>query len=1320
MPQLRIAKVEPLEPAEDAAPPRPLAILRSEPAPPERPWSAPTWVQRQQQEDLTAAIAEHQGAKPAETDAPPMSRLLVPTALRVAPTIAGAVAGSLAGPVGTAAGGAAGAGLGELAAQKYEGRDPNYFQAAVQAVLGAVPIAGRVGSTVLPAVVKRGAQGAALGGVGAGATEFAETGEMPSASTIATGAGFGAVLGGSLAPVEARAMARLARAKAPVSVTAPGLEKMSALSAAQNEALTAAPTWKSNVAEGASKLRERFTTQFAAVEDFIRSAGLDPIDTPAAINPVKAIDLAHGGTPGKIERMADLYKGVHAEAKELGVEAALQDYLNLNALEAGVETLENKARRGALPRRAQPKQMKLPGLPELQAQWAQQDLGLEDLSASWQRSRLPDYPDLPARPGTPEAASARPARQLSLADEVMPPGQGELGLDPAQMAATEAAQGRPALGDGLTARLRDRVPGGSLTGTQGRLFGSGEPTQLTLPGSGRRQPDPRQPWPAGSGNPRVAPDVAEATAREALDATRGRTSQIPLGEATPPYEGQGALPDVDANVANLADQAAVNQDVAARLARAEATGARVSDPVQSPLYLHEKSLPMGLQPSDLRDARRAWAAVDPEVRTKVEALAQRVFALNEEVLDRAHAAGLIRDEVYRDLKGRAATAVETGRAGYAPLTRIMDEVEEGYRRVGLNMPTQHVLYDLKGSERMTVHPLVSSLQKAAIATQEIEKNLALKTLVTLPEALPNNAFIRANIRRMEPGGKVPEGFGVVSLFEKGERVDYAVPAVLADSLKALDGPTTRVLGETVLRAVGNVFRSGTTVANLAFSIPNVLRDIRELQRLETRLSESRIGEMVRKEIPYLPVAKQWAESWLDVVKQSPRYLAYLDSGAAFSTFQKSMLDPRSLLNIVPKDSIPQIAGRVVKSPLTFAKWFNNSLEEATKLTAFTRQLDTGVSTADAAWAARRFGGSPDFARRGRWISPLNTVFPFLNAQIQGMARIVPYVKRHPESAVFALAALTAKQALVQQYNNSFVDPDGTRSWDRITDVEKQHNHVLFVPGTFTGEGGIERQNYIKIPVSHAENLFRAPIQAALDPTTRGVAPVVGAVAQQMPLSPDVDLSSKEAAVQSAADSVVSSLNPAVRVPAEQMMNRDTFRGVPLIPRRMENVTPAQQFTDTTSPAAVAFGQATGTSPLRIQHATRGFLGGVGEQALSVGDAIANPSEALARPPIVTPIARRFWGGYDPRVDQEARTWNDAFYQAYHASNVATATVAALRKRGDQRELAKFLQNPSNLAAYNRAKGLQRYAAAISKARQQQDVAAERQLLQSVYAVLERP
>lgn len=144
----------------------------------------------------------------------------VPAAMRMGGTIAGSVMGSALGPAGTVGGGMMGAGVGEYAAEYYEQltgqRDEiNPTQLAVQTGLGAIPMGKVAGATIGQIAARRALQGAGMGAVSSGATEMAETGELPSLGNVASGSILGALTGGGAGALEGRALRRLGRRDLP-------------------------------------------------------------------------------------------------------------------------------------------------------------------------------------------------------------------------------------------------------------------------------------------------------------------------------------------------------------------------------------------------------------------------------------------------------------------------------------------------------------------------------------------------------------------------------------------------------------------------------------------------------------------------------------------------------------------------------------------------------------------------------------------------------------------------------------------------------------------------------------------------------------------------------------------------------------------------------------------------------------------------------------------------------------------------------------------------------------------------------------------------
>ena len=61
--------------------------------------------------------------------------------------------------------------------------------------------------------------------------------------------------------------------------------------------------------------------------------------------------------------------------------------------------------------------------------------------------------------------------------------------------------------------------------------------------------------------------------------------------------------------------------------------------------------------------------------------------------------------------------------------------------------------------------------------------------------------------------------------------------------------------------------------------------------------------------------------------------------------------------------------------------FSGALEDTTKLAAFKTLRKQGIDPQEAAWLTRKFGGSPDFAVRGRYARGAGSMVLFFNAKM---------------------------------------------------------------------------------------------------------------------------------------------------------------------------------------------------------------------------------------------------------------------------------------------------------------------------------------------------
>lgn len=148
-------------------------------------------------------------------------------------------------------------------------------------------------------------------------------------------------------------------------------------------------------------------------------------------------------------------------------------------------------------------------------------------------------------------------------------------------------------------------------------------------------------------------------------------------------------------------------------------------------------------------------------------------------------------------------------------------------------------------------------------------------------------------------------------------------------------------------------------------------------------------------------------------------------------------------------------------------------------------------------------------------------------------------------------------------------------------------------------------------------------------------------------------------------------NPASKEVFEQWANKDFFTGNPIVPPGMEGLGP-EAYTAGTSEAAKAAGKLTGLSPLRIEHAVRGFTGTLGVYTLAAIDAAARAMNMVPSRPEMRldemEVVRSFIAA-DPA---RGTKWTERFYDLQNEADAILRQRNNRRREGD-RSGAKDIQ-----------------------------------------------
>jgi len=277
--------------------------------------------------------------------------------------------------------------------------------------------------------------------------------------------------------------------------------------------------------------------------------------------------------------------------------------------------------------------------------------------------------------------------------------------------------------------------------------------------------------------------------------------------------------------------------------------------------------------------------------------------------------------------------------------------------------------------------------------------------------------------------------------------------------------------------------------------------------------------------------------------------------------------------------------------LAYAEAKSMEADVGVRLSAYNSYIKQGLNEMEAWVAANEI---TDFNRRG--VSPsvqwANTLYPFFNAQIQGLSVFVkamtgnmPYNERLKIQEKFKQRAIMMA-AFTVMYAMAMEDDE---AYKNATAQQKLNNWFVRVPGF---------DEPLKIPIPFEFGLLAKAIPEAIYNSVAGdgdVAPIAQALVQ-LGINSIPGGSSK---------GIPQFLVPVV----EGITGKDLFTGADVESARMQSLDPAQRYKDTTTELAKVLGSMgiPGVSPVKVDQ----FIKGVGAQtllsAVSLADAfIASP------------------------------------------------------------------------------------------------------------------
>ena len=569
----------------------------------------------------------------------------------------------------------------------------------------------------------------------------------------------------------------------------------------------------------------------------------------------------------------------------------------------------------------------------------------------------------------------------------------------------------------------------------------------------------------------------------------------------------------------------------------------------------------------------------PDEIANFDRISTQLYQYQRNQLDQLLATGVISKQSYDNIIAKNQF--------YIPFNRVIPDVISDVTQSGQKISGAKKLASLKaikGSEKDIIDPIESVIKNTYDVQATVAKQKVLNSLVALaPDEFKPLA--------KGAGLKAP----AIELFADGKRVKLAADPELAKALNSMDEEQLNL----VIRAMSlpaKTLRAGATSLNVAFALPNILRD--------------QLSAAVNSKYGGIPMY-DFVSGLASVIKKDDSYKKWILSGADQATL---FAQDRTTLQRGVKDITGGLgfkAGKLVKSPLELFRIFGDLSEKGSRVGVFKRALKgagkEGLNTEDALLTAMRESreATIDFAQRGSKMKAFNAMVPFLNARVQGTYKLIQSFKNRPVQTMMRGAAIaSAPAAILFIHNNA---EGNAEVYNEIPDYVKREYFVIVT--------GDKKTPFIKIPKGEVGKIFANPVESFM-----------AAVKNDNPNWSDTAKSIADSFLPVGSISeparFITDIGPtAVTVPYQVLSNYDVFRGQNIVGQYQKDLPAAQQFSKYNTETAKKLGELLNISPAQLEFALSGFTGGLGRQGLQVAD-IAQGQ----RPPVQElPVLSRFLG-----------------------------------------------------------------------------------------------
>lgn len=584
-------------------------------------------------------------------------------------------------------------------------------------------------------------------------------------------------------------------------------------------------------------------------------------------------------------------------------------------------------------------------------------------------------------------------------------------------------------------------------------------------------------------------------------------------------------------------------------------------------------------------------------------------------------AGIISERQYKDIKA--------DNDFYAPFDVLEKDgkiiIDNEYD--GMGSPTIAAISGMETEDFKIRSPLERSMELVYMARVRARTNNLMGEVGRLADVVENDIIKRV----LKDTTRAPRGRDLIEYRINGEIAKLEVDSDIARALASGNARTNDFLFK-VARLGSTPLRWGATIYNAGFQVVNTVADVSR-QAVMSRYGINSAMDVVQYPLDYAYAL--WSSFSGNVLgKQNKLFKAQLEIGASNSTFTRAVnqaVEAESLSRAARLSKGVVQKGKIVGDTV---QGLANVLEQTTKLMTTRRGLraeginldDINIETLTAglkydkkgrlttkseleylnklyriAYDVRRFGGSPDFGRFGLHTKNLNAIMMFLNARIQAITtdfgRLiggVPGDKKLTNAIRLRFGAMVGIPAIYIMAS-MMSDPAVYDDYKKLNSREREDNFMLPTDRFFIDENGQEQREFIRLPKRgpmKMANIIEATMQAIYEEDPNAARGLMYSIVEE--LSP-VNFQLGEG-MNRFVQSSFSGFNPLIKVPAENAFNVNFYFGSPIVPDYIEgeraDMLPEElQYKEQTPEAYRALGAFINLSPLKIEHALRGFTGG---------------------------------------------------------------------------------------------------------------------------------